>query len=186
MSTNITKKLFTTDEYLRMAETGILSESDRVELIYGEILTMSPVGCPHAATVDRFTRALVRTAGDNAIVRVQASVQLSEYSQPQPDISLLRPKDDFYYSKHPGPSDILLLIEVADSSLQYDQTIKAGLYAESGIAEYWIVDLQNDRFFAYSEPKGRSYGLLREYHRGDAIAPSLLPECHLQINDLLP
>lgn len=186
MPTITSKKLFTVNDFQRMAETGILSEDDRVELIHGEILTMSPIGTRHAAAVDHGNRVLVMGAGDRAIVRVQTDVVLDLHDQPQPDLVLMRWRDDFYASKHPGPDDILLIIEVSDSSLEYDQTIRLQLYAEMGIREYWIADLQNNILFAYSQPEGKSYQITRQYQRGESIAPALLPECRLQIDVLLP
>ena len=109
MPIEVTKRLFTVHDYHRMGEAGILSSKDRVELIRGEILAMSPIGPPHSAAVDRSLRAMVNATGERAIVRVQGSVELDEYTQPQPDIVLLRPKEDFYAVAHPGPSDILLI-----------------------------------------------------------------------------
>jgi len=186
MATEISKKLFTVHDYCRMLDAGILREGEHVELINGEVLTMSPIGPPHGAAVDRTLRFLMDTAGHKAIVRVQGSVRLNEYNEPQPDIALLRPKDDFYYSRHPGPSDILLIVEIADSSLEYDRKIKARLYAETGIPEYWVADLKNDRLFVYSEPQGNVYSVVRKLRRGDSAAPQLLPECLIEVADLLP
>ena len=103
MSTEITRRLFTTRDYHRMGEAGILTRKDRVELIYGEIVTLAPIGPPHGSGVDRANRELVRIVGDSAIVRVQGAVELNDYNEPEPDIVLLRPKDDFYYGKQPGP-----------------------------------------------------------------------------------
>ena len=186
MATQITKRLFTVHEYQRMAETGILSDRDRVELIHGEILAMSPIGPRHGAAVDRATRAMVNVTGDRAIVRVQGSVGLDEYNQPQPDIVLLRPKADYYASSNPTPADILLIVEVADTSLEYDRGPKEQLYAEARVPEYWVADVQNDCLFASSEPHDRSYRQVRQFHRGDLIAPLLLPECRLLVDVLLP
>lgn len=186
MPVEITKRLFTVHDYHRMGEAGILSKDDRVELIYGEILAMSPIGPRHNAAVDRATRAMVNITGERAIVRVQGSVGLDEYDEPQPDVVLLRPKEDFYAPQLPGPPDILLIVEIAESSLEYDRSIKARLYAETGISEYWVADLKNDCLFVYSDLRDKSYRLVRQFHRGDFIAPQLLPECRLQIDVLLP
>lgn len=113
----VDKKRFTADEYARMGEAGILTEDDRVELIDGEIVVMSPIGPRHGACVASANRALVRAAGDAAIVLPQSDVRLALYYQPQPDLTLLRPRDDFYASRHAGPSDVLLVVEIAESSL---------------------------------------------------------------------
>ena len=186
MATEISKRLFTVHDYHRMVDAGILCEDDRVELIHGEVLAMSPIGPPHSAAVLRANQALVRIVGDHAIVGVQGSVRLDEYDEPQPDLYLLRPKEDFYASGHAGPSDIFLIIEVADSSLKYDNTIKRSLYAETGVPEYWISDLQNDCLIAYSDLHEKSYRTTRQFQRGSAIAPRLLSECRIPVDVLLP
>jgi Uma2 family endonuclease len=186
MATEISKRLFTVHDYHRMVDAGILSEDDRVELIHGEILAMIPIGPPHNGAIIRATQALVRIVGDRALVEVQGSVRLDEYDEPQPDIVLLRPKDDFYSSRHAGPSDIFLIIEMADSSLEYDRTIKARLYAETGVPEYWIADVGNERLFAYSDIHESTYRAIRQFQRGETVAPQLLPECRIPIDALLP
>jgi Uma2 family endonuclease len=185
MSTLTTKRLFSTHDFMRMVETGILAEDDRVELIRGEILTMSPIGTRHAAAVDHANKALVMAAGDQAIVRVQSSVVLDIHDQPQPDLVLLLPREDFYASRHPGPEEILLIIEVSDSSREYDRTVKLQLYAEMGIREYWIADLQDNILFVHSYPDGQSYQKTRKYQRGDSVAPALLPACQVLATVLL-
>ena len=186
MSSNIVRKLFTYDDCLRMAETGILSPTDRVELISGEILVVSPAGPRHAAVIDAANRALVRLAGDAAIVRIQSTVVLDRFAAPEPDIALLRPRDDFYSGRHPGPADICLIVEVSDSSLEYDTTVKLGMYAILGISEYWVADLQNNQLLVYSQPVGDTYREMRQMHRGDSVAPQLLPDCQIPVALLLP
>ena len=186
MSTEVRKRLFNVHDYHRMGDAGILSERDRVELIYGEILAMSPIGSPHGAAVDRANRAMVNITGVQAIIRVQGSVRLDDYNEPEPDIVLLRPTEDFYASQLPGPPDILLIVEMAESSLEYDRTLKSRLYAETGIPEYWIADLQHDCVLAYSDPREKSYRVVRQFHRGDFITPQLLSACRIPIDVLLP
>ena len=149
MSSNNTRRLFTFDECLRMAEAGILSPDERVELVGGEIVVMSPIGPRHAVAVDRAPRALVRLCGESAIVRTQGTVVLDRFVAPQPDLALLRPKSDEYLSMHPAAKDILLIIEVADSSFDYDTTTKLVLYAILGIKEYWVADLQRRRLVVH-------------------------------------
>jgi len=185
MPTDVIKKLFTVRDFHRMVDAGILSEHDRVELIRGEVVTMSPIGPPHAALVDRANRSFGRAVGDKAIVRVQSNVELDEYSEPEPDIVLMRPKDDFYYSALPLPGDIFLIVEVSDSSIRYDRGLKAELYAEKGIPEYWVVDVKARRVFAYSDPQGMEYRVVREFGAGDAVAPQLLTDCVVPIVSLL-
>jgi Uma2 family endonuclease len=186
MEAEISKRLFTVHDYHRMVDAGILSEDDRVELIHGEILAMSPIGPRHSAAVLRANQAMVRLVGDQAIVGVQGSIRLDEYDEPQPDVYLLRPKPDFYASGHAGAPDIFLIVEMADSSLEYDQTTKARLYAESGVAEYWIADVRNDRLLVYSNLRDNSYAVCRELHRGEVISPTLLPDCRITVDVLLP
>ena len=186
MAIEISKRLFTVYDYHRMVDAGILHEDDRVELIHGEIVAMSPIGPRHSAAVLRATQTLVKLVGGRAIVGVQGSVRLDEYDEPQPDLYLLRPKDDFYASGHAGPSDIFLIIEVADSSLEYDQTIKMELYAETGVPEYWVADIQNDYVITYSDIHEKRYQTVRQFPRGNAIAPLLLPGCRIPVAALLP
>ena len=186
MVTETSKRLFTADEYQRMGQAGILQEGDRVELIRGQVVEMSPIGPPHNGAILRATQALVRIVGERALVGIQGSVRLDLYDEPQPDIYLLRPKDDYYASRHAGPADIFLIIEVADSSLKYDRTVKLELYAETGVPEYWISDISNDRVIAYSDLQDKAYRNMREMKRGETIAPSLLPECLIPIDVLLP
>jgi Uma2 family endonuclease len=186
MAVEISRRLFTVHEYHRMVEAGILCEDDRVELIRGEILEMSPIGPRHSAAVLRANNKLTRLVGDRAIVGVQGSIRLDEYDEPQPDIYLLRPKDDFYASGHAGPSDIFLIVEMADSSLEYDRTVKMQLYAETGIPEYWIADIRNDCLIAHSDRGTGTYRTVRTLARGSSLVPALLPECAIPVEILLP
>lgn len=185
MAVQLTRRLFTVHDYHRMADAGILGEDDRVELIEGEILAMSPIGPPHGAAVDRANRAMVNITGEKAIVRVQGSVGLDDYNEPQPDIVLMRPRDDFYATRLPGPPDILLIVEVAQSSLDYDRKIKARIYARTGIPEYWVADLNHDCLFIHRDSRNGEYRTERRLQRGESIAPQLLPECVVQVDSLL-
>ena len=143
MPVGVTRRLFDVDDYHRMAQAGILSEADRVELIDGEIVAMTPIGPRHNAAVNRATSVLVPVVGNRAIVQVQGSIRLDRFLEPEPDIVLLRPQPDFYASQLPGASDIYLIIEFADSSLGYDRDVKARIYAQAGVREYWLVDLDH-------------------------------------------
>ncbi|MBU1192524.1 MAG: Uma2 family endonuclease [Gammaproteobacteria bacterium] len=148
---------YSVDDYYRMAETGILRSGDRVELIKGEIIDMAPIGSRHAAAVNRISQALHRVVADQAIVATQNPVRLDRYSEPQPDIALLRPREDYYASALPGGVDVLLVIEVAGSTLDYDRNTKLPLYAQHGIPEVWLVDLENRQFSIYRDPLSGSY-----------------------------
>src|ERR1044071_1275575 len=152
MAVAVSKRRFTADDYQRMGQAGILLPEDHVELIDGEVVTMSPIGPRHCAAVDRSNRAFVTGAGDAAIVRVQGSVRLDFYTEPEPDVVLLRPRADFYATRHPGAPEILLIVEVAESSIDYDREVKTSVYARAGVREYWIADLNDDRVFCFSEP----------------------------------
>ena len=183
----VRNRRFTADEYQRMGETGILSPGDRVELIDGDVLAMTPIVPRHAASVDRANRAFVRSlSGDEAIVRVQSPIRLSLYTEPEPDISLLRPRADFYASAHPGPADVLLVVEVADSSIDFDRDVKAYVYAQSGVPEYWLVDLTEDRVVRHTSPSGGAYQLVEPLPPDARVAPGGLPQCLLRAGDLLP
>ena len=144
-------------DYYRMAEVGILAPDARVELIDGEIFDMAPPGSLHAATVDRLNEILTRSVGGKAAVRVQNPVRLSELSEPQPDLALLLRRDDFYSQHHPGPADVLLVVEIADSSLRFDRDTKVSLYAVHGIPEMWLVDLRGRRLVRHRAPRQGSY-----------------------------
>jgi Uma2 family endonuclease len=186
MATEIAKKLFTVYDYHKMGDAGILRHDDRVELIRGEIVEMSPINPRHNGTINRANRALVSIVGNAAVVGVQGSIRLNEYSEPQPDFCLLRSRDDFYTTTYATPKDILLIIEVSDTSLNYDRKVKMQLYAETGVPEYWISDLQADRVVTYCDPAGVTYQTVREFHRGAHLTPQQLPDCRIPVESLLP
>lgn len=176
--------LFTVTEYYRMAEVGILTEDDRVELIEGEILDMGGIGVRHAACVDRIL-ALLYGRVPGAVLRVQGPVRLSERSEPQPDLALLRAREDRYTTAHPGPQDVLLLIEVADSSVLYDRNRKVPLYARSGIPEVWLVDLMTNAVEVHAVPAAGAYSRVERFERGATVASIRLPELRVDAADLL-
>jgi len=151
------KHLITVDDYYRMAEVGLLAPEARVELIEGEIIDMAPIGIDHGRAVDILNRLFVRAVGDQAIVRVQGAVRLNLRSEPQPDLALLAPSPDDYGSRQPAPEDVLLLIEVSDTTLRYDVDVKLPLYARHGIAETWILDLQGGELRCHRSPRDGRY-----------------------------
>ncbi len=157
MALQPTKRRFTVADFYQMGESGILGEDDRVELIDGEIIDMAPIGSRHWSVVNRLHRLIERVVGDAAIVSSQSSFRLDDYSEPQPDIALFRPRADFYATALPTPADTLLVIEVADSSARYDRQIKLPLYARRGVPEFWIVDLDANLLRLYHEPRGDDY-----------------------------
>jgi Uma2 family endonuclease len=184
VATGLTTRRFTVEDYYRMAEAGILTPDDRVELLDGEIAEMTPIGSPHAACVDRLNRLLTATVGDRAIVRVQNPIRLDRYSEPQPDLALLRSRDDFYAAAHPGPADVLLVIEVAHTSEPMDRTVKLPLYARSGIPTAWLVVLADDRILLHEGPGPDGYRVARELHRGDRLRLEALG-IELSVADIL-
>jgi Uma2 family endonuclease len=179
------KRRFTADEFLRMAEVGILCEH-RLELIDGEVLEMSPIGQRHSAALSSATRALVMAAGDAAIVQPQGAVRLDLYYEPEPDLVLLKPRADFYVSRRPGPADVLLVIEVADSSLEYDRDAKAPIYAKAGLPEYWLVDVNTDVLSRYVSPERGVFQSVEQFRRGQPLAPKLLPACVVAVDMFFP
>src|SRR5918912_896850 len=162
MSVQIAKRYFNVSEYYRMAEAGILTADDRVELIEGEIVQMSPIGSLHAACVRRLNQLLQRLLGHAAVISVQDPVRLSDFSEPEPDVALLKPRADFYAHQHPTPDDVLLIIEVADTTVLYDRNVKVPLYARAGIPEVWLVDLQQDLIEVYARPTSGAYQVQRQ------------------------
>jgi Uma2 family endonuclease len=149
-------------DYHRMAEAGILASDARVELIDGEVIDMAPIGSRHNATVDRLAKALQQAVGDSAIVRTQGSISLGAYSEPEPDIALLRPVADSYWSALPGANDIFLLIEVATASLRYDRDVKIPVYARHRVPEVWLIDTETLRLTRYRNPSQAGYALIDE------------------------
>ena len=168
-----------------MAEAGILGEDDRVELIEGEIVDMSPVGAQHAACVKRLRRLLDRVIGDSAVLGIQDPIQLDDGTEPLPDISLLRPSADFYSSSHPTPIDVLLLIEVADATLPTDRRIKVPIYARAAIPEVWVVNLKQEIVEVYSQPSGGSYRVVWTAQRGQMLSVHGFEGVQIDVDEVL-
>lgn len=185
MAVEIKRKHFTVDEYYRMLEAGILTEDDRVELIDGEIIEMSPIGSHHAGCVTRLNMLLNQLVGQQSIVAIQNPIHLSDWSEPQPDVALLKMRADFYANSHPTPPDILLVIEVADSSVGYDKPLKIPRYARAGIAEVWLVDLPAAIVEVYSDPVGNQYQLVSKLAPGDLLSVPGFSTAKLSIDTVL-
>jgi Uma2 family endonuclease len=182
----VTRRRFTVDEYHRMAEIGVLLEDERVELIEGEILRMSAKGSRHNGAIIALDD-LLREQLDRgtAVISVQNSIAIDEYTEPEPDIALLRPRRDNYRQALPSPADVLLLIEVADTSLAYDRGLKLPLYARAGIPEVWIVDLTNEAIERYANPANGAYRSVNHAAHGQTITPSALPSLVLAVGAVL-
>jgi Uma2 family endonuclease len=179
------RRRFTVDEYHRMGEVGILNEDDRVELIRGEIVHMTPIGIRHAACVARVTELLLARLRGRATLWPQNPLTILPDSEPQPDIILLRYRADFYAAGLPGPDDVVLLVEIADTSLRYDRRIKGQLYAEASIGEYWIVDLAGDAVEMYREPAGGAFRVTERVGRGGTVTPLAFADTPLAVADIL-
>jgi Uma2 family endonuclease len=174
----------TVGEYYRMGEAGILPPDARVELIVGEIIDMPPIGSPHAGTVKYLGNKIKNAVGDRAIVSIQDPVFLDLHSEPQPDVALLRPRADFYRSAHPTPADVLLIIEVADTSLAYDTQIKLPLYALHGIPEVWLADLPNRRFLVHRTPTSTGFQDVQTLTDLTTVTPLLLPGVSIDLSNV--
>jgi Uma2 family endonuclease len=186
MAAVLQTRRFTVDEYHRMGEAGILSEDDRVELLAGEIVSMSPSGPLHAGTVNRLTTLLSSRLRTQAIVGIQNPLLLrTEDSEPQPDAALLRPRTDFYTRAHPEAHDVYLVIEVADTPVEKDRDVKFPIYARAGIPEAWLLDLGVGRLEVHRHPTPDGYQDVRRFQRGQSVAPQVFPDVILTVDDLL-
>lgn len=185
MAVQLLRRSFTVADYHRMAEAGILREDDRVELIEGEIVEMTPIGSRHAGCVNRLTQILSGRIEGRAVVSVQNPIRLGERSEPQPDVALLRPRPDFYAQGHPGPEDVFLLVEVAEGSAEVDRSVKIPLYARAGIPEVWLVDLPTERLEVFRRPGPQGYQDTVRLQRGDRVSASGLPGLEPAVDDIL-
>ncbi len=187
MSVLAAKHLITATQFTRMGEAGIFDDDERLELIEGEIIAMSPIGRRHAGRVRFLINLLTRRlGGDEAVIDAQDPVVLGDLSEPQPDLALLRPRADFYSDQHPRPADVLLLIEVADTSLTYDREVKAPIYARYGVPEVWIVDLEGGAVEVYSDPNAGGYAERQRLAAPEAVlSPRLLPQLRLTVKNLV-
>jgi len=178
-----TRRLFTVSDYYRMGEAGVIGPDERVELLEGEILRMNPIGPRHANCVDRLNYLFVTRLGERVSVRVQNPVRLGELSEVQPDVALVRRHRDV--EVHPGPSDVVLLIEVADTSVAFDRQVKLPLYARAGVPEVWIVDLPAAAVEVYREPGVTGYSASSRLAAGDTIGPAAFPDVRFPVREFL-
>jgi len=182
---NPTKHLTNLDEWHRLGEANIFPPGSRLELINGEILEMAPIGFNHAGHLRRINKLFSKLIPDNIITSVQDPLQLGDLSEPEPDFMLLKPNDNFYSSRHPNASDVLLLIEVADSSLMFDQNQKLRLYALHNVPEYWLLNLNESCVEVYRQPHGDCYGEKTTLRVGDTATLSQLNQITINIADIL-
>ncbi len=179
------RRRFTVEQYERMVETGVLRADERVELLDGEVVEMPPIGPPHASRVDRCNAYLGRQLGADLIIRVQSPLRLSDLSMPEPDITILREHVDFYGTAHPTVADVLLLVEVGDSSARFDREVKLPLYAAASVIEVWLLDVGARAISVFRDPGPAGYQTLLTAHHGDVLRPVALPAAAVAATDLL-
>ncbi len=177
---------FTVHDWHRMGELGLIDPDARLELISGMVLEMAAMGPPHAVAVARLSRTLGRAVRDSAVVWIQAPVQLDDHSEVVPDLALLRPPITAYDGRLPVAGDVLVVVEVADSTLSFDLGGKLAAYASAGVGEYWVEDVRGSRVVVCADPRGRAYRARRDAQRGDVIVPRSLAQCRVAVADLLP
>ncbi len=185
MPSGVTRRPLTTSAYHSMIAAGILGPEDRVELLAGEIYEAASAGSPHSGCVMRLTRWFSDRVGDRALVSVRNPVEISELSEPEPDLSLLDPRETFYADRNPRPEEVLLLIEVAATSYEFDRGVKLPLYAEAGIREVWIIALERAVVEVHRDPAEGEYRWTRSLRRGDTVTPLALRDLRLDVSYLL-
>jgi Uma2 family endonuclease len=185
MQTEVTKKRFTVEEYYKMDEAGILSPKVRTELIDGEIIEVTTMGARNASVLSRVTRLFVKLFNGKAILRAQLPFPISEFTEVQPDAALFKPSMDYYGSAHPGPGDVLLVLEIADSSLKYDRDMKLKVYAAANVPEVWIADLRGDSLLVFRDPSSANYKTSLSFKREDSIFCLSFSDIQFSVQELL-
>jgi Uma2 family endonuclease len=184
VTTQLRTKKFSLEDYHQMINLGILKEDQLIELIKGEIVEMSPVGLKHASCVKKLNYLFYEHLGNQAIIGVQDPIKLNDNSEPQPDLVLLKPREDFYATQHPQPEDILLLIEVADSSIEYDRNIKLPLYAENKIREVWLIDVNQKYVEVYQKPYQNYYQNMQKLSHNSIVTLNFPHKIDINVNNL--
>ena len=185
MALQLVRRRFTVAQYHQMGQAGILTEDDRVELLDGEIVEMAPVGRRHVACVIRLTSVFGKRLGDAVQISVQNPIRLDEHNEPQPDVVLLKPRPDSYEAGIPRPADVLLVVEVGDTSAALDRRVKLPLYARAGIPEVWLADLGKATIRVHRDPSPTGYRTVRTVRRGERLAPLAFPDCELAAVEIL-
>lgn len=185
MSRQLAKRWITVDEYERMGEAGIFRHDDRLELLGGEIYERSPIGSSHAACVKALSLLLNQLFSGVLLVSTQDPIRLDDYSEPQPDLALLRWRDDFYRQAHPIPADVLLVIEVADTTIDSDRRIKVPLYAKAGIREVWLVNLPEEKIELYAEPSDGAYQVTEHFKRGEEAQAHSITDLRINVTQVI-
>ena len=177
-------RLITVEQYEQMVQAGVFPEDDRIELIEGQMINMSPIGASHSGQVKGLNRLLAKYVTEAALISIQDPIRLPQ-SEPQADLALLKPKDDFYAGGHPAASDVLLVVEVSDTTADYDLNVKIPLYGRSGIAEAWLIDLASRSIEVYRGPSRAGFREKQTYAPGDELAPLALPDVRLGVAEIL-
>jgi len=182
--TLLQKYPITVTHFQKMIETGIFDEDEQIELIDGELIAMAPIGPDHSSKTRRLNRQFSQIVGDLALVDMQNPIVLDDHSEPEPDLALLRPSDDFYETANPTAKDVFLLVEVADSSLNYDKKTKIPLYARQGIPEVWLINVPNKQVEIYRNPSPKGYRQILFPENKESISPTLLPDVSIKVSDI--
>lgn len=185
MSISILKRRFTVEEYDKMGRSGIFPDTEKNELIEGEIIARSPIGKRHAACVSRLSELFFNKLANVASVRVQNPIILDDFSEPQPDIVLVKRRVDFYEERHPQPSDIFLLVEVADTSFEFDQQVKIPLYCQNGIREVWLINLAENYLLLYQSPTPKGYQITDVLTPEKTVTLDIFPEFKIKVQEIL-
>jgi len=185
MRADSAKKLFTVDEYDQMQALGLVSEGVRTELIKGEIIEMGLMRSRHAAAINRVGLRMGSAVEEKALVRVQLPLRLNAYNEPQPDLTFVKVRRDFYESRHPGANDVFLVVEISDTSLDYDRDIKVGVYADARIPEFWVLDLPGSALLVFRGPARGDYKTFLRFQHGDTVSILAYPEIEIAVSDLL-
>ncbi|MBC7900594.1 MAG: Uma2 family endonuclease [Saprospiraceae bacterium] len=184
-NTTVRPKRFRVEEFRKMTEAGILPEESGWEIIDGYLIDKMTIGSKHASVVNRLTNILSAFAANGAIVSVQNPVHIDDYNEPEPDVAILKSRQDFYAESHPAVPDVLLLIEVSDSTISFDRGIKIKLYAEADIVEVWLVNLSDETIERYSSPLKGRFGLMETFKKGDSISSVSLPGLSLAVDEII-
>lgn len=185
MTVEVARRRFTVAEYHRMGDAGIFTDDDGIELLEGEIVTMTPIGSARGGCVNRLNRLFARVAGERAVVAVRNPLTLPPSSEPQPDGVLARPRPDLYARSHPGPQDVWLVVEVADTTVTFDRDVKIPLYARAGIPEVWLVGLPAAVVEVHRGPSPGGYGDVARLGRGQRLACQAFPDLAIRVDDVL-
>ncbi len=185
VATKPARKKFTVEEYYKLGEIGIIGPDERTELIDGDIIYMAPMGSRHAGCIPRLLKIFFKALGDHALITSQTPVRLNGQFAPEPDLSILKPRDDCYEDLLPQPQDIYLLIEVAVTTVEYDRNVKSVLYARAGIIELWIVDIEAQLVEVYRQPGANGYESIQQFRPGETISPLSFPDLVISVDEIL-